>query len=212
MNTKNWAEQDIDSGINYLEDHEQEATKTTILTGGDNLRILLPTGLPAFGANVVGMFMMAPLLLFMLIVIVFPIKILWSAISLSLTTIILVLICLALLWGLAKVFQLMLRNRELFPRCYFVTLGTQGIAMHFTRLHFPTHRPRMSIAWKDIQEVKKNTHAFMPFLFLGALRVTTVDVVSSSGDKIIIPFRLSDEKALATAEQIETLIGQKIKR
>jgi hypothetical protein len=57
--------------------------------------------------------------------------------------------------------------------------------------------------------VKKNTHAFMPILFLGALRVTTVDVISNAGETIIIPFRLDGEKALATAEQIERLIGQK---
>jgi hypothetical protein len=211
MNAQNWAEQDIDRGINYLSGNELEATENTILTAGDDLLILLPTGLPAVGANVVGMFMMAPLLLFMLVLTLFPIQILWSANSLSLTPVILVLLCLSLLWGLSKVFQLMLRNRDLFPRCYFVTLGARGIAMHFTRLHFPVQRPCMSIAWKDIQGVKKNTLAFMPFYFFGFLRATTVDVVSSSGDKVIIPFRLSDEKALATAKRIEELISQKTK-
>ena len=212
MNAQNWAEQDIERGISYLADHEQEATDTTILTTGDDHRILLPTGLPAYGANVVGMFMMAPLLLFMLVLTVFPIQILWSGKILSTTPMALILLCLSLLWGLTKVFQLMLKNRELFPRCYFVTLGYRGIAMHFTRLHFPFHRPRMSIAWKDIKLVKKDSHAFMPVLFLGALRVTTVEVVSSTGEKVIIPFWLAGEKGLATAEQIERLIGQKIKR
>jgi hypothetical protein len=212
MNAQNWAEQDIDRGINYLADHENEATEATILTAGDDIRILLPTGLPAFGANVVGMFMMAPLLLFMLVMTLFPIQILWSGKALSATPAILIVVCLGLLWGLTKVFQLMLKNRDLFPRCYFVTLGAHGIAMHFTRLHFPGHRPSLSIPWKDIKSVEKNTHAFMPILFLGALRVTTVDVVSATGDKVIIPFRLSEEKALITAEQIETLIRQKIKR
>jgi hypothetical protein len=212
MNTQNWAEMDIDRGIVYLEDHELEATDTTVLSAGDELQILLPTGLPAFGANVVGMFMMAPLLLFMLFLILFPIQILWSETSPSTASMGLILVGLALLWGLTKVLQLMLKNRELFPRCYFVTLGARGMAMHFTRLHFPFHRPRMSMTWKEIQAVKKNTHAFMPFLFLGALRVTTVDVVSSTGEKIIIAFRLPREKAIETAGQIEKLIGQKIKR
>lgn len=212
MTSQNWAEQDIDRGINYLADHETEATEATLLTAGDDLQILLPTGLPAYGANVVGMFMMAPLLLFMLVLTVFPLQILWSGKALSATPAILIVLCLGLLWGLTKVFQLMLKNRDLFPRCYFVTLGTRGIAMHFTRLHFPGHRPSLSLVWKDVQEVKKNTRAFMPILFLGALRVTTVDVVSSNGDKVILPFRLSEEKALITAEQIERLIRQKIKR
>ena len=212
MKAQNWAEKDIDRGMSYLADHEQEAADATILPVDGDTRILLPTGLPAFGANVVGMFMMAPLLLFMLVLTLFPILILWTGNSLSTTSIILVLLCLALLWGLTKVFRLMLKNRELFPRCYFVTLGARGVAMHFTRLHFPFHRPSMSIMWKDIQAVKKNTAAFIPVLFLGALRVTTIDVVSLNGEKVIIPFRLPEEKALATAEQIERLIGQKTRR
>jgi hypothetical protein len=212
MNTQNWAEQDIDRGISYLAEHEPEATDTPIVKADDDTQILLPTGLPAFGANIVGMFMMAPLLLFMLVLTLFPLQIILSGNGLSITSAILIGLCLALLWGLTKVFQLMLKNRDLFPRCYFVTLGAHGIAMHFSRLHFPFHRPRMSIAWKDIQTAKKNTHAYMPVLFLGILRVPTVDVVSSTGDTVIIPFRLPEEKALTTAEQIERLIGQKIKR
>ena len=212
MNAQNWAEQDIERGISYLADHEQEATDTTILATGDGHRILLPTGLPAYGANVVGMFMMAPILLFMLVLTLFPIQILWSGKGFSTTSIVLILLCLSLLWGLTKILRLMLKNRELFPRCYFVTLGNRGIAMHFTRLHFPFHRPRLSIAWKDIKLVKKLSHAFMPVLFLGALRVTTVEVVSFTGEKVIIPFRLDGEKTIATAEKIERLIYQKIKR
>ncbi|MCH8313655.1 MAG: hypothetical protein IID17_11790, partial [Nitrospinae bacterium] len=149
---------------------------------------------------------------FMLILTVFPIQILWSGKGLSTTSIILILTCLILFWGLTKVFQLMLKNRELFPRCYFVTLGQRGIAMHFNRLHFPFHRSRLSIKWKDIKLVKKFSHAFMPVLFLGALRVTTVEVVSFTGEKVIIPFRLTGEKALVTAEEIQRLIYQKIKR
>ncbi len=211
MNPQNWAEQDIERGIKYLADHEPEAAEASILTTADDLHILLPTGLPAFGANVVGMFMMAPLLLFMLVVTVFPLQIIWSAKSFSLTPIILILVCFGLLWGLIKVFQLMLKNRDLFPRCYFVTLGARGIAMHFTRLHFPLHQPSLSITWKDIKEVEKNTLAFMPFFFCGALQARTLDVISSSGDRVIIPFRLSAEKALATADEIEILIRQKIK-
>jgi len=212
MNTQNWAEQDIERGISYLADHEQEATDSTILTTGDGHRILLPTGLPAYGANIVGMFMMAPILLFMLVLTLFVLQIFGSGKILSTVSMVLILLCLALLLGLTRILRLMLKNRDLFPRCYFVTLGHRGIAMHFTRLHFPIHRPRMSIAWKDIQTVKKDSHTFMPVLFLGALRITTIDVVSSTGEKIIIPFRPTGKKAAATAEMIEKLIRQKIKR
>jgi hypothetical protein len=212
MNAQNWAEQDIDKGMGYLEDHEQKATDANILTTDDNIKILLPTGLPAFGANVVGMFMMAPLILFMMILTVFPLQLLWSETALTQNLIFLILLSTALLGGLVIVFRLMLKNRELFPRSYFVTLGERGITMHFSRLHFPFNRPRLSIPWKDIEVVKKNTTAFMPILFLGILRATTVEVISSSGEKVIIPFRLPAEKAITTAEDIEQLIGQKPRR
>ena len=212
MNTQNWAEQDIERGINYLEDHENEAVDTTIINTGDDHRILLPTGLPAYGTNVVGLFMLAPILLFMVVLTFFLIQILWSGKILYTVPMILIALCLGLLWGLAKILQLMLKNRDLFPRCYFVTLGQRGIAMHFTRLHFPFHPSRVSIAWKKIKLVRKLSRAFMPFLFFGVLRVSTVEVISSTGEKIIIPFRLVGEKAIATADQIEKLIYQKIKR
>lgn len=212
MNAQNWAEQDIDRGMVYLEDHEQEATDAPILTAGDDIKILLPTGLPAFGANVVGMFMMAPLILFMMILTVFPLQLLWSGTTLTQNLIFLILLSVALFGGLVIVLRLMLRNRELFPRSYFVTLGERGIAMHFSRLHFPFNRPRLSIPWEDIQVVKKNTTVFMPILFLGILRATTIEVISSSGEKIIIPFRLPAEKALTRAEEIKQLIGQKTRR
>ena len=217
MNTQNWAEQDIDRGMHYLAEHEQETSRRHHFKhAGNDTKIFLPTGLPAFGANVVGMFMMAPLILFMLVLALFPllsIQLLWKGLALSkLQAIIMIVIPLALLWGLTKVFRLMLKNRELFPRCYFVTMSACGIAMHFTRLHLPFHRPRISIIWKDIQTVKKNTIAFMPILFLGVLRVTTIEVISFNGEKIVIPFRLPAEKAFAMAEQIEQLIAQKTKR
>jgi hypothetical protein len=212
MNAQNWAEQDIDRGMGYLEDHEQEATDANILTADNDMKILLPPGLPAFGANVVGMFMMAPLILFMMVLTVFPLQLLWSGTALTQNLIFLILLSVALLGGLVIVVRLMLRNRELFPRSYFVTLGERGIAMHFSRLHFPFNRPRLSIAWKDIEVVKRNTTAFMPVLFLGFLRATTIEVISSSGEKIIIPFRLSAEKAILRAEEIERLISQKTRR
>jgi hypothetical protein len=212
MNAKNWAEQDIDQGMSYLEDHEKEATDGNILTAGDNIKILLPTGLPTFGANVVGMFMMAPIIMFMIVLTVFPLQLFLSGTALTQNLIFLILLSIALLGGLVIVFRLMLRNRELFPRCYFVTLGKHGIAMHFSRLHFPFKRPRLSIPWKDIEVVKKNTTVFMPILFLGILRATTIEVISSNGEKVIIPFRLTAEKAIIRVEEIKRLIGQKTRR
>lgn len=211
MNSQNWAENDIDQGINYLADHETEATTEMILTTDSKIKILLPSGLPAYGANITGIFMMSPILLFIVILILFPIQILWSA-GLSTTTVFLSLLCIALAWGLKKVLQLMLKNRELFPRCYFVTLGKSGIAMHFSRLHFPFHPPRMAVLWKDIQTVKRIKNLFLPALFVGNPWTTTIEIAASDGKKILIPFRLPIEKENTIADKIESLIHQKIKK
>ncbi|MDA0690988.1 MAG: hypothetical protein O3A78_02610 [Nitrospinae bacterium] len=211
MNSKNWAENDIERGISYLADHEEQATTETIIHAGEDTTILLPSGLPVYGANITGIFMMAPLLLFIAILILFPIRILGSTHGLSSFTLVLGLCFLLLGWGLTKVIQLMLKNRDLFPRCYFVTLGLQGIAMHFTRLHFPFHAPRMAVRWKDIQTVRRNKILFLPALLFGIPRVTTLEVICSGGKKILIPFRLPREKSDALADKIELLIQQKIK-
>lgn len=211
MNSQNWAENDIDQGINYLADHETEATTETILTTDREIKILLPSGLPAYGTNITGIFMMAPILLFIVILVLFPIQILWSA-GLSTTTGILSLLCIALAWGLKKVLQLMLKNRDLFPRCYFVTLGNNGIAMHFSRLHFPFHPSKMAVLWKDIQRVKRIRNLFLPGLFVGNPWATAIEVVSSNGKKIFIPFHLPQEKENAIAEKIESLIYKKLKK
>jgi hypothetical protein len=207
MTSQNWAEKDIERGISYLADHEEQATTETIIHAGEDTTILLPSGLPVYGANISGIFMMAPLLLFIAILILFPARILWSTHGLSSFTMVLILLFLLLVWGLTKVIRLMLKNRDLFPRCYFVTLGRMGIAMHFTRLHFPFHTPRMAVTWKEIQSVRRSKT-----LFYGILSVTTLEVICSDGKKLLIPFRLPGVGSEATANSIELLIQQKIKK
>ncbi|GJL77889.1 MAG: hypothetical protein NPINA01_08780 [Nitrospinaceae bacterium] len=212
MNSQNWAEKDIDRGIKYLADHETEAKAETVLATEEDITILLPSGLPAFGANISGIFMMAPLLLFLLILILFPIRILSSTRGLPITTVVLSVLCLLFAWGLTKAIQLMLKNRDLFPRCYFVTLGNQGIVMHFSRLQFPLQASRLAIEWREIQTVRRGRSLFIPALLFGNPWVTSLEVISKGGDKILIPFRLSSEKLQATQEKIESLISQKINR
>ena len=207
MTSQNWAEKDIERGISYLADHEEQATTATIIPAGEDTTILLPSGLPVYGANITGMFMMAPLLLFIAILILFPARILWSTHGISSFTLVLGLCFLLLIWGLIKVIHLMLKNRDLFPRCYFVTLGRMGIAMHFTRLHFPFHPPRMAVTWKEIQSVRRSKS-----LFFGFLRVTTLEVICSDGKKVLIPFHLPKEQSDTTADEIESLIQKRIKK
>jgi hypothetical protein len=211
MNSQNWAEKDIECGINYLAGHEELATTETLLTTEEDITILLPSGLPVYGANVSGIFMMAPLILFIVILVLFPIRILGSTHGLSSFTMVLTAVFLFLAWGLTKVIQLMLKNRDLFPRCYFVTMSAKGMAMHFTRLHFPFHTPRVSTTWKEVQTVRRTKTLFLPALLFGDSRTTTLEVVCSEGKKILIPFRLPKEQSATLADKIESLIRKKIK-
>jgi len=212
MNSQNWAEKDIERGISFLAEHEDEAKNETILTAGENTTILLPVGLPVYGANITGIFMLAPLLLFIVILVLFPARILWSTHGLSSFTMVLSFCFLLLIWGLVKVIQLMLKNRDLFPRCYFVTLSDTGMAMHFTRLHFPFHAPRLAVTWDEIQSVQRNTTLFLPALFFGFPWVNTLEVICPGGKKILIPFRLPKDTSNAVTKKIEQLIRQRIQK
>lgn len=210
MTSKNWAQQDIEWAINYVSGHETEAETATILDTGHEITILLPSGLPAYGAHFIGIFMMAPILVFMAITILFPARILWSGENMSATSALMTLVCLGLFWGLTKILKLMLTNRDLFPRLYFVTLGKQGIAMHFSRLQLPFNCPRMSILWQDIKTLKSSKLFFLPGLLLGTPMASTIEAISHSGEKVLIPFRVQRKQRQAVTEQIEKLIGGRI--
>jgi len=210
MTSKNWAQQDIEWAINYVSGHEAEAESATVLNTGHEITLLLPSGLPAYGAHFIGIFMMAPILVFMAILVLFPLRVLWPGGSFSGSAVVLILFCLLLFWGLAKILKLMLTNRDLFPRLYFVTLGKQGIVMHFSRLQLPFNRPRMSILWQDIKTLKRGKLFFLPGLLLGTPVASTLEVISHNGEKVLIPFRVGRKQRQAVTEQIENLIGCKI--
>ncbi len=212
MTSKNWAEQDIEEAIKYISEHEVEAKSATILDTDHGITILLPQGLPAYGAHFIGIFMMAPILLFMAILIFFTIQILWSGAGLSGSSVLLTLLCLLLFWALTKILQLMMKNRDLFPRRYFATLGSTGVTMHFSRFQFPLNPPRMAIRWTDIKLIERSKSFFLPGLFCGNPITTTIAVNASNGEQVLIPFRLPENQSHVVAEQIETLISSRTRR
>ena len=68
MNQESWVKKDYQAGLNFIIDHEEEAASNTILATGVDVTILLPSGLPLYGTGFYGIFMLAPIVLFMLII------------------------------------------------------------------------------------------------------------------------------------------------
>ena len=136
MNQENWVKKDYQAGLNFIIDHEEEAASNTILATEVDVTILLPSGLPLYGTGFYGIFMLAPIVLFMLIISYF-IFIIFSTQSLEIQTQILVAVGgFLLLWALAKALKILTSSRNLFPRKYFSTMGLHGIAANYSNSHF----------------------------------------------------------------------------
>ena len=119
MNQENWVKKDYQAGLSFITDHEEEAASNIILATEIDVTIILPLGLPLYGAGFYGIFMLAPIVLFMLIISYF-IFIILSIQSLGIQTqILLPTGGFFLLWALAKALKLVTSSRDLFPRKYF---------------------------------------------------------------------------------------------
>ncbi|MFQ5450845.1 MAG: hypothetical protein ACE5E9_09455 [Nitrospinaceae bacterium] len=211
MEIATWAAQDFEIGMDYVEDHEEQATASALLETDRGLKVILPKGLPALGVHFLGIYMMAPLLLFMA-VLAWLLFVIWSsAESLTLARVLWSLLCLGLFWGLTRALKLLLTNRELFPRRHFVTLGDRGIAMHFSRLHFLPGGSRTAIPWKEVRSVQRNKMLFPPAWLMGVPRVPALEVVSARGEKVRIPFHPSKTQPNPDLEKAEQWIRQKMK-
>ncbi len=204
-----WAKKDFESGSDHLSDHEEEARSQTILRTGDGVTVVLPFGLPGLGIRLHGFIMLAPILLFMVLLLWFPAIVFRAEWESATTPVVVTAGCVVLFWALARVLQLMSKNRDLFPRRYFVTLGERGIAMHFSRLHFPAGRAKPAISWRDAASIETCSRVYFPAWFLGIPRVETLEVVSKDGAQVKIPFgRLKDRRVL---DEVADLIRGKMK-
>jgi len=205
MNQKDWVKKDYQAGLSFIANHDDEAASNTILATENDVTILTPSGLPLYGAGFYGIFMLAPIVLFMLIISYF-IFIIFSTRSLDIQTQILISAGgLFLVWALGKALKLLTSSRDLFPRKYFSTLGIHGIAAHYSNLHFPGHS-RVAIEWDQIDSIRTYSSFFLPGLFVGILKTFIVEVTSKNATVLKIPFHSTDKQAPIISQKIFELI------
>ena len=208
MNQEDWSTNDYQTALNYIVDHEDEAASNVILPVEKHITVVL--GFPLYGAGFYGIFMLSPIILFMLVTAYFMFVIL-SADSMEMQTQILFSGgCFFLLWALGKALQLLIASRDLFPRKYFTTLSTKGISSHYSKLHLPFHS-QVTLDWNDV----KSTCAYESFLlagiFAGFFKVHIVEITSKRGDILKIPFYIPSGQAISVSDAILDLVNQKMK-
>lgn len=210
MQSPDWAIKDYQDGLYYTLEHEEEVEISPLLDTGKGLLVSLPRGLPACKIHFMGWFMLAPIIVFMASVLIFPLLGFSTRWKFEMVPIAMTIGCALLFMGLAWTMKLMFINRELFPRNYFVTLGTQGIAMHFPRFHFPRQNPKTALAWKDVESVEKIVIRFIPALLTGKLHVPALKINGTNENPVIIPFAPVPEIG-EIIEQTECVIRERMK-
>ena len=56
---RNWSENDYQTGLNFIRNNEDQANSNTILYTENDVLVILPSGLPIFGAGFYGIFMLS---------------------------------------------------------------------------------------------------------------------------------------------------------
>lgn len=208
MDNQNWASKNYDRADDYIAEHEEEIQSRAVIDCGQGIHALLPKGLPALKIRFHGLFMIAPLPILMACVIFLPLSGFLGEWEVNATTLGITLLCLLMMAGLMRVILVMLNNRDMFPRKYFVTLGPEGIAMHFTRIHFPVENPKAFIAWKDVDSVQRVSSFFFPALLLGRPTVPALKIVSRHGAVVTVPMLLPPSALEQEFTQAEAMIQQ----
>jgi hypothetical protein len=208
MNQEDWPKKDYESALSYIAEHEDEATLNIILPVDQSITAVL--GLPLYGAGFYGIFMLSPIILFMLVTSYFMFVTL-NADSMQMQTQILFSGgCIFLLWALGKALQLLISTRDLFPRKYFTTLSVKGISSNYSKLHLPFHS-QVTLDWNDV----KSTCAYESFLlagiFAGFFKVHIVEITSKRGDILKIPFHIPSDQAISVSDAILNLVNHKMK-
>jgi len=206
MNNENWVSKNYDLADAYISEHEEETQSHAVIDCGGEIHAALPKGLPALKIRFHGLFMIAPLPLLMACVIFLPLSGFLGEWEINGTTLGISLLCLLMLAGLVRVILVMLNNRDMFPRSYFVTLGPEGLAMHFSRIHFPAINPKTFISWKDVESSQRTSTLFLPALLLGRPMVPALKIVSRHGPAVFIPMLLPPATLEKEFAQVETII------
>jgi len=208
MDNENWTSKNYDHADAYLVEHEEEIQTRAVIDCGKGVHAILPKGLPALKIRFHGLFMIAPLPILIACVIFLPLSGFLGEWEVNMTTLGISALCLLMLAGLIRVILVMLNNRDMFPRAYFVTLGPEGLAMHFSRIHFPAAHPKAYIAWKDVESVQRTSCFFLPALLLGRPSVPALQITSRHGPVITLPMLLSSSTLEEEFTQTEALIQQ----
>lgn len=208
MNNENWASKNYSLADAYISEHEEKTQTRAVIDCGKGVHVVLPKGLPALKIRFHGLFMIAPLPLLMACVLFLPLSGFLGEWEINGTTLGISVLCLLMLAGLMRVILVMLNNRDMFPRAYFVTLGPEGLAMHFSRIHFPTVHPKACIAWKDVESVQRTSGFFLPALLLGRPTVPVLQITSRHGPVVNIPMLLSPSNLKEEFTRAEALIQQ----
>ena len=66
MNQVNWSNKDYQNGLIFISSYEDKAASKTIISTDKNVTLILPSGLPIYGVGFYGIFMLAPIVLFMI--------------------------------------------------------------------------------------------------------------------------------------------------
>ena len=208
MNQEDWPTKDYETALSYIAEHEDEATLNIILPVDQSITAVL--GLPLYGAGFYGIFMLSPIILFMLVTSYFMFVTL-NADSMQMQTQILFSGgCIFLLWALGKALQLLISTRDLFPRKYFTTLSAKGVSSHYSKLHFLFHS-QVTLDWNDVKSTCADQSFLLAGLFAGFFKVHIVEITSKRGDILKILFHISSDQAISVSDTILNLVNHKIK-
>ena len=98
MNNLEWSKSDYAIGLDFITQNEEQAKASTLLDAGSELTVALPTGLPLYGMGLYSAFILAPILLFILIVTYFLVAYLFSGHGTTATLFMVISGCLFMLY------------------------------------------------------------------------------------------------------------------
>jgi hypothetical protein len=203
----NWADRDYEVGYDALLDYSDPETPT-LFNAKETLQLILPEGLPVFGLHWIGAVMIAPILVFISILALLPIIIIAGSHATWINGIITTGMCLILLWGFSFVLKLMILNRDIFPRRYFSFFGSDGIAVRFSRLHFPMQNPKMELAWNEIKSLHIVRKFFLPGLLVANPYVLFIEAQAQGDRNISIPISPKENNIQFLVGEIEKRSGK----
>lgn len=212
MKPPEWSRKDYETAISFLVNREEDALVAPVLQADYSVTVIMPYGVPKWGATFHGIFMAAPLLLFMVVLALFPVFGFLNGWNIDATSSTLTTACILLLWGLVNALLLLTKNRDLFPIRHFTTLGNTGVASHFSWMHYPGGKKTTAIPWEEVKTIRQSRGFYFPAMLTGPGSVATVEIVSTNGDKIEIPIHPSKENSSAALSEIEAAIKALLKK